>query len=78
VWAASEPEPSEPQVSVFDDTYTEGGFDLSAYKWKSNPSVISASYDDVTFSAIPEPATSFLLALGLAGLGVRRRRRSAH
>jgi hypothetical protein len=72
VWEVSSPEPGSPQVTVNDATFTVGGIGLAAYSY-GGPGVLSASFDNVTFT--PEPSTSLLLACGLAGLAAGGRRR---
>lgn len=61
------------RVSLFDTTFNEGIFGLGSYgaKVKAKIELISEA------SEVPEPSTLALLGLGLLGMGMRVRRRSA-
>jgi len=87
-WAATDPEPAAPQLIALTTQQpvalsgTGIGLGLYASEVTSVPiefpgiatsPAISGSFDNVSFSPIPEPTTASLLALGLLGLAVRRR-----
>jgi len=87
-WAATDPEPSAPQLTALTTQHlvtlsgTGIGVGLYASEVISVPTEfpgivtsppISGSFDNVSFSPIPEPTTASLLALGLLGLAMRRR-----
>ena len=61
------------RVSLFDTTFNEGIFGLGSYgsKVKAKVELISEA------SEVPEPGTLAILSLGLLGMGLRARRRSA-
>ncbi|TKB25012.1 PEP-CTERM sorting domain-containing protein [Desulfopila sp. IMCC35006] len=67
--------PTGPAYEYF--TVTEGtyNFVLTYESWNGNPEVLKTS--GVTFKSVPEPATTLLIGLGLAGLvGFRMRKRN--
>jgi len=61
------------RVSLLDTTFNEGIFGLGSYgsKVKAKIELISEA------SEVPEPGTLAILSLGLLGMGLRARRRSA-
>lgn len=74
-WAAGDPEPLLPQLTLSDSTWLDGGIAALAM-YNNGPSegtVLSASFDDVTF-AVPAPGPATLAAAGLLALTIRRRR----
>jgi hypothetical protein len=71
-WETALTEPEEWTITVFDSTYTSGGFGIIAHPG-TNESSIGASFDNIVFS--PEPGSGLLLGAGLTGLGTLRKRR---
>jgi hypothetical protein len=74
-WASGDVPPAVPQLNFTLDAANsfsdQGGFGLTAYA--ASDGVFSASFDNVTFTPIPEPSTALLIGLGLAGMAARRR-----
>jgi len=76
VWKVGDLEPAVPQMTATDNTFTAGEFGLTAEILSAvgSPVQTNAYFDDVYFTAIPEPATISLMALGILGLVVVRMR----
>ena len=68
VWREGEPEPEDPQLVVFDDLLSDGqiAFASSVSPTElSQPTRIDVTFDNLLFRAVPEPATSGLMILGI-------------
>lgn len=65
--------------SVVDNTYTGTAMTSMGFLWGYSTTTNTASFDNVTVTAVPEPSTYAALAgaLALAGVIVHRRRRAA-
>ncbi len=73
IWAKGDPEPEEPQVSVSDRAYSSGALGVVAYRWETEPaSVMSARFDDIYFTVIPEPSALFLSLIGISAVSIFR------
>lgn len=81
IWRVGEPEPAVPQWTHTDNTLTAGQFGLGANHWAEQPpSAVSATFDDVYFTFVPEPnalAIAVLLIPGALIVGAVRRARVA-
>jgi hypothetical protein len=77
-WPVGEPMPDEPQVVVFDDTFTEGPAGLISAGLAAGPSDSTTfRFVHVADTHIPEPSTFVLMGLGVCGLLYARRRKRA-
>jgi len=87
-WATTDPEPAAPQLTALTTqqpvTLSGTGFGLGLYASEvisvpiefpgiATSPAISGSFDNVSFSPVPEPTTALLLGLGLLGLAIRQR-----
>ena len=77
VWKMGEMEPALPQFDWIDpDPILSGMIGFSSDKALGNtiPARADATFDDIVFFAVPEPATVLLILLGLGALTSYRRR----
>jgi hypothetical protein len=68
-WKLGDPEPGAPLLTATDDTYSAGVIAVTAAVSTNNigvPTPVNATFDDIHFSAIPEPSSVVLAALGIA------------
>jgi hypothetical protein len=81
VWKDGELRPATPQLVVQDSTYSSGFMGVSASVFTNNiavPTPTDATFDDIFFMHIPEPATALLAIVAAAfHAGLRRPRRNA-
>jgi hypothetical protein len=76
-WKVLDPEPLAPQLTVVDGTYSAGGLGVFANLYTNNipvPTAVNATFDNVYFTAIPEPSSiqlALLVALILASMRYR-------
>ena len=74
-WASGDAPSAVPQLNFTLDAANsfsdQGGFGFTAYA--GTDGAFSASFDDVTFTPIPEPSTALLFGLGLVSMAARRR-----
>lgn len=78
-WKPGEMEPAVPQWTAVDSVLTGGLFGVGANRYSPGPeppSVVSATFDDVYFTPIPEPHAALLVVVALAAL-MRHRLNSA-
>jgi hypothetical protein len=61
-WPASQPAPDSPQFSLIDATYSSGLFGIGASGYEGWHT--SATFDDISFTPVPEPSTTVLLIFG--------------
>jgi hypothetical protein len=62
-WKLGDPEPTAPQFTVIDNTYAVGAVGISASAFTNNisvPTPVDATFDDIFFTPIPEPASAIL------------------
>jgi hypothetical protein len=79
VWKPGQPEPDLPQWTTTDGSYETGTFGLGANHWDEQPpAIVSATFDDVYFRAVPEPSTGLLTLIALIGTAIFRRNSSTH
>lgn len=65
-WKAADPEPTSPQLTLVDSTIQNGLFGVGANEFAPlphAPTVVSATFDDIYFTPVPEPATNSLAAV---------------
>ena len=79
VWKDGDPEPASPQLQITDSTYVAGVLGPAAYVqtgFVASPTQVNVTYDSFSFTAVPEPASGWLMAacFGLF-LGVGRKGR---
>jgi hypothetical protein len=71
VWRVGDPEPDSPQLMFADSNFSTGTFGIQTSRnvYFPDPARISATFDDIYFTPIPEPSTFLLalVALGVAG-----------
>jgi hypothetical protein len=72
-WKPGEPEPAGPQLTASDTGIPPFQADASRVElamWheSASPFALSAAFDDVYFTSVPEPSTVSLILLGLLGL----------
>jgi hypothetical protein len=70
-WKVGDPEPATPQFTATDNTYALGALGVSASVSTNNisaPTPVNATFDNLDFTPIPEPATVVLGAVALASL----------
>jgi hypothetical protein len=70
-WKVGDPEPTTPQFTAIDNTYALGALGVSASVSTNNisaPTPVNATFDNVAFTPIPEPAAVFLVVAALASL----------
>ena len=74
VWRVGEPEPTVPQLTLTDSSFTDGVFGVDANMEFGDPTagIVNTIFDNVFFTPIPEPS-SLLLALSGVLLLLRRR-----
>jgi hypothetical protein len=78
VWRPGDPEPAEPQLSFTDTTFDLGVLCLITYAdvgLMTEPVSFSGTFDDLSFNAVPEPATALPFLCGFAVLMTMRSRR---
>lgn len=75
-WRDGETEPTEPQLTVNDDTFLTGQFGVFARVSNSSPTpeLLDVTFDDFTFR-VPEPSAFSLIGLVFVGLIWYRQRR---
>ena len=59
-WKVGDPEPAAPQLTVVDGTHAAGGLGVFANLYTNNiavPTPVNATFDNVSFTAIPEPSS---------------------
>jgi hypothetical protein len=71
VWPVGGQEPTSPQVTLIDATYSNGEIGLGGYNQVNHGGYMAVSFGAVTF--IPEPAGVLLLGVAAALLGLHRR-----
>jgi hypothetical protein len=79
-WRPGEPEPAVPQLTASDTGIPPFQADasrveLAVWHESASPFVLSAAFDDVYFTPVPEPSTVSLVLLGLLGLASLRNAR---
>jgi hypothetical protein len=74
VWRVGDPEPDSPQLMFTDSNFSTGTFAIQTNVDQSfpDPARISATFDDIYFTPIPEPSTGIMLLLGMAALLTHR------
>lgn len=68
---------SQNNKGAFYLSFFSFGADITSITLTKNNSSDGVGFDNVTVGRVPEPGTLALLGLGLAGLGIARRRKSA-
>jgi hypothetical protein len=69
-WKVGDPEPPLPQLTVVDSTYAAGGLGIFANLYTNNisvPTLVDGTFDDVSFTPIPEPSS---VTLGVVAIGM--------
>jgi hypothetical protein len=69
-WKLGDPEPAAPHFTAIDDTYALGTVGITASVFTNNisvPTPVDATFDNVSFTLVPEPASS---TLGVAAAGL--------
>jgi hypothetical protein len=62
-WKLGDPEPAAPQFTAVDDTYATGVVGVTASVFTNNisvPTPVNTTFDDIYFTAIPEPSSAIL------------------
>ena len=72
IWAVQQPEPTDPQLGAFDDTYMTGALGLLVTNPPGGPGGRISARFDIVYFYIPEPATLLFLTLGALALARRR------
>ncbi len=77
VWRDGDTPPETPQlIRTDEDPLPAGMVAITSYIDVRNPPVrIDATFDDISFTPIPEPSTAVIEVFGLLGLAASRRRK---
>ena len=75
VWQVGSAEPDQPQLTVTDDTFSQGMLGLGAGLSAGDmDTMVNATFDDVTF-IVPEPHSAAIILSGIFAIGLAVRRR---
>ncbi|MCG8590699.1 MAG: PEP-CTERM sorting domain-containing protein [Proteobacteria bacterium] len=61
-----------PPSTIFFGLIADAPFTTLTFGWSNISNTVG--FDDLVYSAVPEPGTAALVGLGLAGVALRRRR----